>query len=106
MNFTQPPDPPDEGVSIPNRRTDPQDVFDVKTDVYLNWLSGFRSWTAGLAGWLKTFLAELVQALQTVEANKNAAQAAAAASATSRPLKYLSTPHLQSRKMRPSIDER
>src|SRR5256885_6085715 len=32
----------------------PQDVFDVKTDVYLNWLTGFRNWTAGLVTWLTT----------------------------------------------------
>lgn len=83
MNFTPPPSAPEESVAIPNRRTDPQDVFDVKTDVYLNWLTAFRNWTAGLVSWLATFLAEMVQAMQTVEGNKNAAQAAAAAAATS-----------------------
>jgi len=83
MNFTPPPSAPEESVAIPNRRTDPQDVFDVKTDVYLNWLTGFRNWTAGLVTWLTTFLTEMAQAMLTVEGNKNAAQAAASAAATS-----------------------
>src|SRR5258707_11118024 len=52
------PSAPEESVAIPNRRTDPQDVFDVKTDVYLNWLTGFRNWTAGLVTWLTTFLTD------------------------------------------------
>jgi hypothetical protein len=79
MNFTPPPSAPEESVAIPNRRTDPQDVFDVKTDVYLNWLTGFRNWTAGLVTWLTTFLTEMAQAMLTVEGNKNAAQSAAIA---------------------------
>jgi hypothetical protein len=83
MNFTQPPDAPEASVAIPNRRTDAQDAFDIKTDVYLNWLTGFRNWTAGLVTWLGTFLAEMSQAMLTVEGNKNAAQAAASAAATS-----------------------
>lgn len=83
MNFTPPPSAPEESVAIPNRRTDPQDVFDVKTDVYLNWLTGFRNWTAGLVTWTVTHLAEMLQAMQAVEGNKNAAQIAAAAAEAS-----------------------
>lgn len=83
MSFTPPPADPAESAPIPNRRTDAQEAFDLKTDVYLNWLAAFRTWLAGFRGWLVTFLGELTQALQGVEGNKNAAQAAAAAAEVS-----------------------
>lgn len=83
MSFTAPPEPPPESVAIPNRRTDPQETFDVKTDAYLNWLTTFSTWCAGLVGWLVTFLSELGTAMTGIEANKNAAQSAAAAAETS-----------------------
>lgn len=83
MHFTPLPDPPQESTPIPNRRTDPQNEFDVKTDAYLNWLTTFRAWLAAFIGWLTNFLAELGQAMQTVENNKNAAQLAASAAETS-----------------------
>lgn len=83
MNFTPPPNAPEESVAIPNRRTDAQDAFDIKTDVYLNWLTGFRNWTAGLVTWMGTFLSEMTQAMLTVESNKNAAQTAASAAESS-----------------------
>lgn len=83
MPFTAPPELPPTAVAIPNRRTDPQDVFDVKTDVYLAWLNTFRTWLAGLVTWFSTNQAELTSALEGVELNKNAAQAAAAAAETS-----------------------
>lgn len=83
MSFTPPPADPAVDPSIPNRRTDAQEAFDLKTDVYLNWLTAFRTWLAVFRGWLVIFLGELTQALQGVEGNKNAAQAAAAAAETS-----------------------
>ena len=83
MSFTPPPADPAESAPIPNRRTDAQEAFDLKTDVYLNWLAAFRTWLAGFRGWLVTFLGELTSALQNVEGNKAAAQAAAAAAEVS-----------------------
>lgn len=79
MSFTPPPagsaaDPP-----IPNRRTDAQEAFDLKTDAYLNWQTTFRTWLANFVAWCVTMLSELGIALSTVENNKNAAQPAAVA---------------------------
>ena len=83
MSFTAPPAAPPESVAIPNRRTDAQEAFDLKTDAYLNWLTTFRTWCAGLVAWCVTFLTELGTAMTGIENNKNAAQAAAAAAETS-----------------------
>lgn len=83
MSFTPPPDVPLAAPDIPNRRTDPQPTFDVKSDAYLSWQATFRTWLVGFRGWLVTFLGELAVAVQGVESNKNAAQTAAAAAATS-----------------------
>jgi hypothetical protein len=83
MIFTPPPGAPTESAPIPNRLTDDQPAFDVKTNAYLNWTAAFRTWLAGFVAWLTTFLAELGQALQGIEGNKNAAQSAAAAAETS-----------------------
>jgi len=83
MIFTPPPESPAESAAIPNRRLDDQPTFDVKTDAYLNWTATFRTWLAGLVAWFVTFLGELGVALQGVEANKNAAQAAAVAAEVS-----------------------
>ncbi len=83
MIFTNPPGDPAESPPIPSRRTDTQDAFDLKTDAHLNWLVVFRTWLAGFRAWLVTFLGELNLAIQNVEGNKNAAQAAAAAAETS-----------------------
>lgn len=80
MSYTPPPAAPPASPAIPNRAADTQDAFDVKTDAYLNWLSTFRTWLAGLADWLADSFQD---ALQDVEANKNAAQAAAGAAQTS-----------------------
>ena len=83
MSFTPPPLAPAESAPIPNRRTDAQEAFDVKTDAYLNWTATFRTWLAGLVTWLTTFLDELGVAMQGIEVNKNAALSAAAAAETS-----------------------
>lgn len=83
MSFTPPPAAPAESVPIPNRRTDAQEAFDLKTDAYLNWTAAFRNWLAGLVAWLTTFLAELGTAISGIENNKNAAQTAAAAAEAS-----------------------
>ena len=83
MSFTQPPGDPAESVPIPNRRTDTQNDFDAKTDVYLNWLSAFRNWLASFRSWAVTFMQEVTGAIQGIEGNKNAAQNAAAAAALS-----------------------
>lgn len=82
-SFTPPPDAPAASAPIPNRRTDGQNEFDVKTDAYLNWLTNFRTWLAAFVTWLTSFLTELGQAMQTVEGNKNAAQLAASAAESS-----------------------
>lgn len=76
MSYTPPPAAPPASPAIPNRATDTQDAFDVKTDAYLNWTSTFRTWLAALVDWL----AAVVPA---VEADKNAAQIAAGAAQTS-----------------------
>ncbi|MCD6663518.1 MAG: hypothetical protein LT082_08970 [Comamonas sp.] len=83
MSFTPPPAAPAEGAPIPNRRTDAQEAFDLKTDAYLNWLESFRAWCAGLVAWCATFLTELGEAMTDIEADKNAAQVAAAAAEAS-----------------------
>lgn len=83
MSFTLPPDLPADAPAVPNRRTDPQPEFDVKSDAYLNWQGVFRTWLATFVAWCGTMLGELGIALSTVESNKNAAQAAAASAETS-----------------------
>ena len=83
MSFTPPPAGPAADPPIPNRRTDAQEAFDLKTDAYLNWQTTFRTWLANFVAWCATMLGELGIALSTVESNKNAAQSAAAAAEAS-----------------------
>ncbi|CAN7565996.1 hypothetical protein [Acidovorax sp. LjRoot117] len=83
MSFTNPPAAPAEAPAIPNRRTDEQPDFDVKTDAHLNWLLVFRTWLTAFRAWLVTFIGELTLAVQNVEGNKNAALSAAAAAESS-----------------------
>jgi len=83
MSFTNPPAAPTEAPAIPNRRTDAQPDFDVKTDAHLNWLLVFRTWLTAFRAWLAIFIGELTLAVQNVEGNKNAALSAAAAAETS-----------------------
>ncbi|MCO5354246.1 hypothetical protein [Acidovorax kalamii] len=83
MSFTPPPAAPAADPPIPNRRTDAQEAFDLKTDAYLNWQTTFRTWLANFVAWCVTMLGELGIALSTVESNKNAAQSAAAAAEAS-----------------------
>ena len=80
MSYTPPPAAPPASPAIPNRRTDAQDAFDLKTDAWLNWTAGFHTWLSGLAAWLAGSFQE---ALASMEGNKNAAQSAAAAANTS-----------------------
>jgi len=83
MSFTLPPAPPADAPAVPNRRTDPQPEFDVKSDAYLNWQGVFRTWLVGFGAWASTMLGEITAAITSVESNKNAAQTAAAAAETS-----------------------
>ena len=67
MSFTPPPAPPPATVPIPNRRTDDDEGFDAKTDVYLVWLDALRDWLAAFIAWLVTLLQELSTAQAQVD---------------------------------------
>lgn len=83
MSFTQPPAPPAENAPIPSRRTDAQEEFDSKTDVYMVWLASFRNWLAQFLGWCTTMFTELTQAVAYMEGRVSAADVAASKASTS-----------------------
>ena len=78
-SFIAPPSPPPEAVPIPNRRTDAQPDFDVKTDAYLNWLETFRGWMGAARDWLACFPAWADGVMASANQAATDAQAAAIA---------------------------